>query len=156
MSESVNDRVESKPARDPAVRAFAVAAMLIGFGIYCMLDYKNYPYVPLSESLDKFFTWALNWYGQFVFTAVGAVFAVWAGVHLSRTVVADEEGIGNAGGLQLKWQDVESVDASKLQSKQILRLNYSDGSIKLYGWRRQNFRELVAFIDAHLPDRAKS
>ncbi len=149
-----SNRVECPPSKDPPVRLFILAAMLIGFGIYCFVDAyirDKYPYKPISEDFSAWCNWALNHYGAFVFTIAGLVPLVWGIAFLRRLLVADEEGIGYEGKQKITWDKVQQLDASRLKAKGILYLYYDDHKLKLDSWKLKNFRNLVAWVENHVP-----
>jgi hypothetical protein len=141
--------VRCPAAKDPAVRALIGAALLAAFAIWCSLDQK--PYATPDDPINKFANYAFNFYGQFVFGAMALALAAWAAVYARRVLVADDEGLGYVGGAKIKWADITGVDARKLAKDSLLFIRHSGGVMKLAGWRLQNFRELAAFIDAHVP-----
>ncbi len=148
------NQVKCQPSKDPAVRLFILAAMLIGFGIYCFVDayiLDKYPYKPLDEDLSAWCNWALNHFGAFVFTAMGLVPFIWGIAFLRKRLVADEEGIGYEGKQKIEWGRIEQLDASQLKAKGILYLHYDGRKLKLDSWKLRNFRELVAWVENHVP-----
>jgi len=150
-SESVPRRVECPAAKDPAVRLFILAAMLLGFGIWCLSDLGHYPYKPFSEDANAWLSHMFNKLGAYAFTPLGVVPLVWGIVFLRRKLVADEEGIGYAGRQRARWEDVKELDASRLESKGILTLHCGEGKrLVLDSWKLQNFRQLVALVESRL------
>lgn len=147
-------RVECPAAKDPAVRLFIGAAMALAFGLWMAYDAyvaKKYPY-PEPYNINDFSKHVLNHYGPFVFVPLGLALAIWGIVTMRRVLVADGEGIGYRGKDKLVWGDITSVDASKLKGKGILVLQAGPvASVVLDSWKLLNFRELVAFVEAHLP-----
>jgi len=82
----------------------------------------------------------------------GAFALVWGIRFLLRRLVADAEGIGYVGGTKVRWSDVTELDASILKSKQILCLRHGGGrKFVLDAWKLENFRDLVAVVEAHVP-----
>jgi hypothetical protein len=152
------DRVECRATKDPAVRLFIVAAMLIGFGTYTVLDHYvwgNYPY-PKPYSLNPYLKYLFNHYVPCVLIPLGTLALVWGVRFLCRRLIADAEGIGYAGGVKILWTDVKELDASTLKSKQILCLRHGDGRrLVLDAWKLENFRDLVAMVEAHVPAAAR-
>ena len=111
-SASVN-RVECTAARDPAVRLFILALMMLMFAAWCYVEayvQKKYPY-PDPWNINAYANYALNHYGPFVFGPPGLVVLVHAIVFLRRRLIADEEGIGYAGKGKLRWDRVDCLDA---------------------------------------------
>ncbi len=147
------ERVECPATKDPAVRLFILAGMLIAFGAYCFIDgyvLDKYPHKSLSEDINVWANWALNHYGPFVLIPPGILFAVWGVVFLRRKLVADANGIGYAGRQQIAWDKIEKLDASRLASKGILELYYGTAKpLKLDSWKLRNFKPLVAFVESH-------
>ncbi len=86
---------------------------------------------------------------KFILTA-GLIVAAFTIRFLSRKLVADERGIA-LGGEMIAWSDVTELDATKL-AKGFLFVRYGPGKmLTLDSWKMQNFKRLVAFIDAHVP-----
>jgi hypothetical protein len=147
-------RVEARAAKDPAVRMFIFAAMLLGFGIWFFLDghvHNKYPYTPFSESVNAWSKWALNYLGPFVLIPAGLVVVVWGVLFLRRVLVADQDGIGYAGKEKILWDQIARADASRLQSKGILYLHSEGKKLTLDSWKLQDFRNLIAFVENHIP-----
>jgi hypothetical protein len=146
--------VECPATRDPAVRLFIVAAMFLGFGIYTIYDHYvlgNYPY-PRPYELNPYLKYLFNHYIPYVLMPPGAFALVWGIRFLLRRLVADAEGIGYVGGTKVRWSDVTELDASILKSKQILCLRHGGGrKLVLDAWKLENFRDLVAVVEAHVP-----
>jgi len=145
--------VQCPASADPSVRMFIVAAMVIGFAVWCYIDSGNYP-VPAGSDPDyvnKMANHVLNNYGPFVFGPLGLASLVWGVVTLRRRLVADEEGIGYLGKDKLAWGRITRIDAGKLKGKGILVLHYGKGrKLVLDSWKLKNFRELVAFVERHV------
>ncbi len=152
-------RVECRAAKDPAVRRFIFAAILLGFGIYCSVDayiLKKYPHPKGGSSdVNAYLTYLLNHYGPFLFVPAGLALVVSAVVFLRRKLVADEEGIGYVGKERIPWTAVRSLDTAKLRDKGILGLRYDAGgeekTMVLDSWKLQNFRELVTLVEKKAP-----
>lgn len=137
------------PARDPAVRTFILAAMLIGFGVWCWSDRRETP--ANWNDLNKVASYLLNNYGPFLLLPLGMFFGAKGILLLRRRLVADADGIGYAGGEKIRWDEITTVDASQLASKGILYLLHKRGKLTLDGWHLQNFKQLVAFVESHVP-----
>jgi len=155
MSDTSNhqaaQRVECPAAKDPAVRLFIVAAMLVGFGVWCALDRKPVSYWTNGD-INKKANYLLNNWGPVLFLPGGLVALVGAISSLRRRLVADEEGIGYAGGKRTRWSDLRRMDAALLEAKGILDLYDADGRrLRLDSWKLTNFKALVAFVEDHLP-----
>jgi hypothetical protein len=143
-------RVECPAAKDPAVQRFILAAMLLGFGVWCWTDRAQYPYVPASQDINLFLKHALNNWGPFLLVPAGALLAGWAALQQRRRLVADAEGIGY-GEKRMPWSQVTLLDATRLKSKGILKLHHGDKVLVLDSWRLRGFRDLVAFVEQHVP-----
>ena len=144
-------RVECSATKDTAVRFFIIAAMLLGMGVWCYLDKDNYPKPEAwdLEHVNDAAGYVFNNLGPYVSIPVGLVLAVAAVVSLTKRLTADKEGIGYAGKTKVLWPDVTSLDASGLESAQILYLHYGQNKkLKLDAYKLQNFRQLVAFVEA--------
>jgi len=144
--------LECGPAKDPAVRWFIFAAMMIAMALWCWSDRRDPPEAWDAEHINQIGAYLLNNWGPVVFAPVGLI-AVFAAVgHLRRTLVADESGI-TYGSEKMVWKEVTRLDATKLKSKGILTVIHGDGqTLKLDSWKLQNFQELVAFVEKKLPD----
>ena len=151
-------RVECPAAKDPAVRLFILAAMMLGFGIWCFIDAYlggKYPWkdqMTLNEKLSYYF----NHGGAIILPLAALVPIAWAIVILRRKVVADEEGIGYAGKDKIPWTAVTRLDTSQLADKGCLSLHYeADGpqTMDLDGYKLKNFRDLVKLIEAKVPQK---
>ncbi len=152
-------QVECTATRETAVRMFIIAAMLLGLGAYCVYDgyiVDKYPYKPFDEDINAWATWAFNQYGPYVFIPAGLIVIFFAIRSLRRRLIADDDGIGYAGKDKIPWGQITALDASVLQSKQILYLRHGqDKKLALDGYKLNNFRDLVAFIEERVPKSAK-
>lgn len=148
------DRVECPAAKDPAVRLFILAAMLIGFGVWCFHDAYlggKYPY-PEDAKLNELMNYYFNHIGGIALPLAGLVPLIWGIVFLRRRLVATADGIGYAGRPPIPWQNVTRLDATDLPRKEILRLHYGGAKpLVLDGWKLTRFKDLVAFVEAHVP-----
>ena len=147
-------RIDCPPAKDPAVRWFIFAAMMIGFGVWTVYDHYvagNYPY-PEPYALNPYLKYLFNHYVPWLLLPAGLI-ALGAGIRqLCRKLVADEDGLAYGRGGNVRWDDVEKLDASMLQKKGIIRLQCRDErTVILDSWKIQDFRDLVAFIERHIP-----
>ena len=156
-SQEIPASVECPATKDPAVRLFILAAMMIGIGVWCLLDMHNYPYKSISEDLNGFFTHVFNHYSPIVLLPLGLLAVLKAVMGLRRRLVADQEGIGYVGKQKISWSAVKSLDSAKLASKGILNITYDTGAgertLVLDSWKLQNFRDLVRLVESKLsPD----
>ncbi len=154
-SQEIPTSVECRATKDPAVRLFILAAMMIGIGVWCLLDMHKYPYKSISEDLNGFFTHVFNHYSPIVLLPLGLLAGLKAVMGLRRRLVADGEGIGYVGRQKISWSAVKSLDSAKLASKGILDVTYDTGAgertLVLDSWRLQNFRDLVRLVESKLP-----
>lgn len=144
-------RVECRTTTEPFVRMMSVAAMLAGVGVWCIIDQGQYKYVKFSEDESKYLGWAFNYYGQFVFTAVGAAMMIWTVLWSRKRMVADNSGIGYLNQPQIPWDGISKVDAKALRDKGYLYIYHGQKRLTLDAWKLQNFRDLVLKIEKHVP-----
>ena len=149
-NQSTSDRIECKATKDPIVRLFILAAMLIGFGLYCYMT-REPNYTPAGKDLNKFLSWAMGEYGPFACIPPGVLVALWAFLAARKRLVVDAQGIGFVGGEKIAWSAVTAVDASRLQSKGLLFIHAADKSMRLCDWKLTDFKPMVAFLETHLP-----
>jgi len=143
-------------AKDPAVRTFIMAAMLIGIGIWCWMDAATGKYPPPEawdiDHINDAAGHAFNHWTPWVALPIGAFMALRGFLALKRVLTADAEGMGYAGKDKLPWDKITALDASRLKSKGILTVRYEGGEkLVLDSWKLRNFRELVGFVEAHSP-----
>ena len=150
-SEMPVDSVECRTSRDAAVRTFILAAMLIGAGIWCWSDPREPPEAWDLKNINDAAAYVLNNWGPYLFMPVGLIFAIRGILFLNRRIIADGEGIGYVGK-KIAWSEITGLDATRLEAKGILLLHYGQGkTLTLDSWKLQNFRDLVAFIETHVP-----
>jgi len=95
---------------------------------------------------------AFNHFTPWIAIPIGLLLGLRGVMVLRRVLVADADGIGYAGKEKLPWGKITSLDASRLKSKGILTVEHGDGAkLVLDSWKLQNFRELVAFVEANSP-----
>ena len=144
------DRVECPAKKDPAVRLFIIAALLLAFAVWCLLDMHNYP-KPDPFDLNKYLKYAFNHFLPIGLVPAGLVLLIRGVVTLKRRLVADAEGIGYVGKEKTPWSDIERLDAARLQDKGMLDLYTRQGrKLTLDGWTLENFQQLVAFVEKHV------
>jgi hypothetical protein len=149
-----DDRVECPASKDPAVRLFIIAAMMLAFAAWTIYDAyvaRKYPY-PDPYELNAYLKHLFNHGAAFVLVPLG-VLAIGLGLRsLRRVLVADAEGIGYVGKQKIPWSGVARMDASLLKEKGILRLYHGEsGRLTLDSWKLGNFKALVAFVEQHVP-----
>jgi len=142
--------------RDAGIRLLIVAVMLIGYGLYCFTDWGKSKYAEPEawdmKHINEIARHVLTYYGPFVLIPPGMVFAIFGVRSLRRKLIADAEGIGYVGADKLAWSAVTHLDASDLAEKQILRLEHGDDQrLVLDKYDLRNFKELVAFVESHVP-----
>lgn len=146
-------RVECPPTKEPAVRWFIFAAMMIAVAIWCYSDRRERPEVWDFKHFNDAASYVLNNWGPVLFAPLGLIAAAMGVRYLRRKLIADEEGIGYAGKDKVAWGQVEELDASLLGEKGILTLRFGQGrSLKLDSWKLQNFRELVSLMEKKVPE----
>lgn len=160
QSQEAPTKVECPAAKDPAVRLFILAGMLLAIGTWCFVDgyvRHKFPWNPdgtINEKLNYLF----NHVGGIAFPILALVPLIWGVVVLRRRLVADEEGIGYVGKEKVPWSAVTSLGTAKLADKGILHLHYkaAEGTKRLVldKWKLQNFRELVELVEAKTPQGA--
>jgi len=150
----VPSQVECPAARDPAVRLFIFAFILIGFGVWCFYDAYVLGKYKLADNMDVN-AWAgffLNRVGGVAFPLVGLIPLAMGIVHLRRKLVADADGIGYVGKDKIAWSAVRALGSEQLASKGILHVRYDAGGqekvLTLDGWKLQNFRDLVLLLES--------
>lgn len=149
---SAADRIECKPTKDPIVRLFILAGILIGFGVYCYLTRTEPTGKPITEDLNGWLSWAMGEYFPYALIPPGLVVAVLGLRAAKKRLVVDAEGIGYVGGEKIAWSAVTTVDAAKLQAKGLLYIHYGQGrKLCLCDWKLTDFKPMVAFLQAHLP-----
>jgi len=150
----VPSRVECPAARDPAVRMFIFAFILIGFGVWCFYDAYVLGRYGLTDNMDVN-AWAgflLNRVGGIALPLVGLIPLAIGIAQLRRSLVADAEGIGYVGKAKIPWSAVRALGSEQLASKGVLQLRYDAGGqekvLTLDGWKLQNFRDLVLLLES--------
>ncbi len=144
------ERVECPAKKDPAGRLFIIAALLLAFAVWCLLDMHNYP-KPDPFDLNKYLKYAFNHFLPIGLVPAGLVLLIRGVVTLKRRLVADAEGIGYVGKEKTPWSDIERLDAARLQDKGMLDLYTRQGrKLTLDGWTLENFQQLVALVEKHV------
>lgn len=151
-------RVEARAAKDPVVRQFIFAAMLLAFGGWFLYDgyiagkYPR-PAGPFGEAINEYATWAVNAFGPLLLIPLGLLFLVKAVLLAKSVLIADDEGLGYAGKTRIAWGRIKEADASRLKSKGLLDLHHPGGKLTLDSWKLgdENFREIVKLVERHVP-----
>ncbi len=147
-------RVEAVAKKDPAVRKFIIAGMALAGGLWLFYDghlTDHYPYTPMAEDMNAFFSWVLNYFGGLVLIPIGLLFAIRALLELRKKIVGDDQGIGFEGKRPIAWNDITAVDAGKLANKQILVLKANAQTLTLDAYKHENFKPLVAMVEQNVP-----
>ncbi len=157
QNDEVPTKAECPATREPAVRLFIVAAILIGFGLWCVVDVhvnKKYPWKE-DGNISDVFTYYFNHGGAVAFPLMGLIPLGLAIVSLRKKLVADDEGIGYTCKEKISWDKVRSLDSTQLADKGILRLHYESAggekTLVLDSWKLQNFRSLVQIVEKKVP-----
>jgi len=157
MENNGNASVECATAKDPLIRTFAIAALLIVAGAWCWMDKAKYPapekwdFKHINEAMNYLF----NHYVPLVVWPVGAVLLIIAARASRRKLVADGDGIGYCCGAKYKWENIDCLDATELKTKGWVFLETGEKRVKLDGWKLTNFKALVEIIEKNLPAEKK-
>jgi hypothetical protein len=146
-------RVECPASNDPGIRMFIVAAMFIGFAIWCFLDpNKAIPKDWDMAHANDVARYVTNAVMPFVLAPIGLLLIIWGMVYMSRKLIADDDGIGYARKQKIRWQEFKAMDASKLK-KGLLYLYHgpNDKKLTLDSWKLKNYKPLIEFVESHLP-----
>jgi len=143
-------------AKDPSVRTFIMAAMLLGIGVWCWMDAASGKYPPPNawniDNINDAAGYAFNHFTPWIALPIGAFMALRGFLAMRKVLVADAEGMGYAGADKLPWDKITALDASQLKDKGILTVEYQgDRKLVLDSWKLQNFRDLVGFVESHSP-----
>jgi hypothetical protein len=141
-------------AKDPTVRTFITAAMLLGIGIWCWMDASAYPPPEAWDlkHINEAAGHAFNHWTPWAAIPIGAFLAFRGVMALRRVLEADSEGMGYKGAAKRPWDKITALDASRLKDKGMLTVEYEGGEkLLLDSWKLQNFRDLVGFVEAHSP-----
>jgi hypothetical protein len=147
------NRVECPAANDPGVRMFIVAAMCIGFAVWYYLDSnKAVPKHWDWEHVSEVAGYVTNAIMPYVLAPIGLLMIIWGIVYMGRKLIADDEGIGYDGKQKIRWNEFKKMDAAKLK-KGLLYLYYGPDEKKLTldSWKLKNYKQLIEFVEAHLP-----
>jgi len=142
--------------KDPVIKIFIMAAMLLGVGIWCWKDASTGKYPPPKawdmENINQAAGYAFNHFTPWIALPFGLFKALQGFMALRRVLTADAEGIGYVGKEKLPWDQITALDASKLKDKGILTVKYGgDKTLVLDSYKLQNFRDLVGFVESHSP-----
>jgi hypothetical protein len=157
MENNQTDRVECSATKDPLIRTFAIAALLIGAGVWCWLDSAKYaaPEKWDFKHINEAANYAFNHYLPLIVWPVGVVFLISGSRAAKRKLIADQNGLDCGCSAKIKWENIDSLDATELKSKGWIFLETAGKRIKLDGWKLTNFKALVEIIEKNLPAEKK-
>jgi hypothetical protein len=146
-------RVECPAAREPAVRKIILAALLLGFGLWCWVDRGKYaePTDWSMKNINVIGGYVINNWAPIVMLPAGVLILIWMAIGLRKQLLADEAGIGYAGRQKIAWGEVDKLDASRLQSKGLVVLHAGGRRMVLDSYYLSNFRELMALVERQVP-----
>ena len=137
--------------KEPSIRVFIMALLLLGFAVYCFIDQHKYPYPSEFGLNNETIGYALNHWSPYVFIPAGIVLAGWGVVLLHRRVHANAKGIGYSGKEMILWGDVMSIDATRLKSKGLIHIDTNKGArLTLDSWKIQDFRQLLEVVEKNV------
>jgi len=159
--ESGGMSVKAAPSKDPAVRLLIVAAMALGFGLYCVyhayLDndpesIEKYRHLAPDADINAAATYWFNLIGGYVLPVIGLIFLGLSVRQMRRKLSMDEAGI-HAGAETVAWSDIREVDAAEMKKKDLLYVLHGNGKLKLDGylWQKTDFQKMVALIEQRVP-----
>lgn len=151
-SVGLDDAVEAAPSKDPAVRQFAIAAMLIGFGLYTVYDHYILGNFQDGPDINTHWKYLFNHYLPYLLLPAGSI-ALGIGIRgLRRRLLANNTGIGYKGGQLIAWNDIQQVDARLLPSKGYITIVHGQGrKFKIDSYCFQNVKAVVAYIERQVP-----
>jgi hypothetical protein len=132
-----------------------LAAMLLGMGLWCY-SARNDPDSRAPDTWDlkninQVLKHVMNHYGAYALLPAGVAMLLWMAWRLRKRLLADESGIGYAGGPKIAWSQVDKLDARKLQSKGIVVLYAAGRRLVLDSYYLTNFRELMSLVERQVP-----
>ena len=153
---TVPESITCPAQKDPSVRTFIMAAMLLGIGVWCWMDAVSGKYPPPEawdlKNINEAAGYAFNHFTPWLALPFGAVMALRGFLAVTKLLTADAEGMGYKGKKKRPWSKITALDASKLKGKGILTVEYEGGDkLVLDSWKLQNFRDLVALVEAKSP-----
>jgi hypothetical protein len=150
---SAPQRVECPAAREPAVRRTIVAAALIGLGLWCYMDRNKYtrPDDWSLKNVNDVSRYVFNNWGPYAFLPAGVAVLIWMAAGMRKKLIADEEGIGYDGSEKIAWDEVQKLDARKIQSKGAVTLYTEKRRLVLDSYYLTNFSELMALVEHRVP-----
>ena len=147
-------RVECLPTREPTVRRTLLAVLFLGMGLWCYSERDNPRYqwpADWRSNINQALGYVLNNWLPYLLVPAGVLTLIWMLVQLRKRLLADDGGIGYAGKARIAWSEVDSLDATRLESKGIVVLHAGDRRMVLESYYLTNFRELMALVDRHVP-----
>jgi hypothetical protein len=148
---TVPRQVECPARREPHVKNVILAVAVLGLAAWCYTDRREAPADWSLQNINKVAAYVMNNWGPFVLAPLGALILIRAGLGLRKILIADDKGIGFAGRAAIPWEQVQSLDARRLQSKGIVVLRTAGRTLKLDSYYLHNFRDLVAIAERQVP-----
>lgn len=140
------------PTKEPSVKLFILAAMLLGFAVLCIADQAKFRRPEEFGLNNPTAGYVLNHWSPYVLAPAGALLAILAIMQLRRKVKADCCGIGYTSGKRISWDDIAAIDATSLKSKGIMRIDSIRGPrLTLDSYKIQDFRKLVEMVERKVP-----
>ncbi len=150
-SRQSGDIVMCKAANDAPVRKIIMAVLLLGVSAWTAYDAYVAGKYPYASDLSGWCSWTFNHFLFVVLVPIGITVLVQAIALKRRTLVADAAGIGYLGQEQIKWGDIQALDATRLASKGLLTIQHGPPqdpqTWELDSYYFQDFKPLVAFIE---------
>jgi hypothetical protein len=142
------NRLECKSSKDPLVRIGIGIAMCIGLGAYCALTPEAKPEVPFGEDINAHVKWWMYILGPWVGGVAAIIVAAFWARAFKRSLVADDAGLSINGKAAIAW---DAIVALRPAAKGLLFVDLKDGvTIKLDSYHYQNFKEMVALMEARV------
>ncbi len=154
-SANAAESVSCPAALEPPIKRWLIPAIaLLGVGVWCLNDAGTIK-EPQEWSLkhaNDVANYVFNHWGPYVFLPIGALLAIGGWLKAKKMLQADSEGIGYAGRIKTAWSKITKLDASRLSNGYLKLVFDDDNTLLLDSWRLKNFKEMVAFIETHVPE----
>lgn len=144
--------------REYAIRHLGVAALFFGLSLYFLYDaIFVYPYLPADGAHH---TTVEFQYSSAALLALFALVVAFRVLRNGRATLAwdDAQMVGTlTGGVPLRFDDIDRLDAERWEPKQILVVHAKDGRrVTLDAWHHAGAQELAEKLLAHDPPFAVS
>ena len=113
---------------------------------------------PIEIPKEPFSDWDI--FAQFCYAVPSVVFGAWFAIGYLRSggrwIESNEQGLATSSGQQISWDQIESMDKSRWETKGIAVVNYSHNGkasrITLDDWKfdRESTTAVVNEVEAHL------